>query len=65
MTQPQVIVNDILPFARKNIWWHPYSKKIYNGVRGIVEVLYGTSVKMMLKGWKNVLKIVGRYFTVE
>ncbi len=65
MTQPQVIVNDILPFARKNIWWHPYSKKIYNGVRGIVEALYGTSVQMMLKGWKNVLKIVGRYFTVE
>ena len=65
MTQPQVMVNDILPFARKNIWWQPYSKKIYNGVRGIVEALYGTSVQMMLKGWKNVLKIVGRYFTVE
>jgi len=65
MTQPQVIVNDILPFARKNIWWHPYSKKVYDGLKGIVEALYGTNMKMIMTGWKNLLKIVGRYFTVE
>ena len=65
MTQPQVIVNDILPFARKNIWWHPYSKKVYDGLKGIIQALYGTNIKMMMTGWKNLLKIVHRYFTVE
>lgn len=65
MTQPKVIVNDILPFARKNIWWHPYSKKVYEGLKGIIQALYGTKLKIKLKGWKILLKIVKRYFTVE
>jgi len=65
MTQPQVIVNDILPFARKNIWWHPYSKKVYDGLKGILQALYGTNMNMMMTGWRNLLKIVHRYFTVE
>jgi len=28
MTQPRVVVNDVLPFVKQNMWWHPHGKKI-------------------------------------
>ncbi len=62
MTQPQVIVNDILPFARKNFWWHPFSKKIYDGIKGVAYILYGTSIKQKLHGMADLLKAFPRTF---
>lgn len=50
MTQPMVIVNDILPFARKQFWWHPHSHAIYGGVRGVVNFLYGKTLVYRIKG---------------
>ena len=63
MTQPQLLVNDILPFVKKNMWWHPYSKNIYDGLRGAIHLLYGKSLKARLAGIGPLLKIVPRYFT--
>jgi succinate-semialdehyde dehydrogenase/glutarate-semialdehyde dehydrogenase len=63
MTQPQVIVKDYLPFVKKNMWWHPYSKSIYDGLRGAINILYGKSLKDRLAGVGPLLKIVPRYFT--
>lgn len=62
MTQPQVIVNDIMPFARKNIWWPPYSPKIYRGLNGLVDFLYGRGFMKRIVGIWQVLKIFPRYF---
>ncbi len=64
-TQPQVIVNDILPFARQNMWWFPHGKKIYQGLSGAIRLLYGTSVSLRVKGMLDLLKIVPRYFTTR
>jgi succinate-semialdehyde dehydrogenase/glutarate-semialdehyde dehydrogenase len=63
MSQPQVIVNDVMPFARKNMWWPPYSRKIYQGLSGLVSFLYGKGLKNRLVGMARVLKIFPRYFT--
>jgi hypothetical protein len=41
MVRLQVVVDDILPLARKNIWWHPYSEKVYRGLLGLIELLHG------------------------
>jgi hypothetical protein len=62
MTQPQVIVNDILPFAKKNLWWLPYSKKVYDGLVGLLNFLYGQNFRRRISGLGKLLKIVGRYF---
>ncbi len=32
MTQPRVIIDDILPGVRKNMWWYPHGKEIYDGL---------------------------------
>ncbi|MBN1497126.1 MAG: aldehyde dehydrogenase family protein [Spirochaetes bacterium] len=50
MTQPMVIVNDVMPFARKQFWWHPHSHAVYAGIRGVVYLLYGKNLLYRVKG---------------
>jgi len=63
MTQPQVIVHDILPFARRSMWWYPHGKGLYRGLLGALEFLYGKSIPRQLGGLAKLLTIVPRYFT--
>jgi succinate-semialdehyde dehydrogenase/glutarate-semialdehyde dehydrogenase len=63
MTQPQVIVNDIMPFVKKNMWWQPYSQKLYQGLSGLVTFLYGKGCWQRLVGLLRTLRIFPRYFT--
>jgi acyl-CoA reductase-like NAD-dependent aldehyde dehydrogenase len=65
MTQPMVIVNDLLPFQKKGLWWHPYSKKLYEGLKGISELLYRKNLVEKLFGLIKLLKIFPRIFTKE
>jgi acyl-CoA reductase-like NAD-dependent aldehyde dehydrogenase len=65
MSQPQVIVHDILPLARQNIWWHPYGKEIFQGISGAIKFLYGKSMFLRAKGLWHMLKIVPRYFSTK
>ncbi|MCG6981595.1 MAG: aldehyde dehydrogenase family protein, partial [Deltaproteobacteria bacterium] len=65
MTQPQVIVHDILPFARQNIWWHPHSAKIFQGLEGAMKCLYGKSIFQRAGGLYHLLKILPRYFSTR
>ncbi len=62
MTQPQVLVNEILPFARKNFWWHPVSKNIYDGIKGVAQVLYAKKIIDRIVGAKNLMKVFFRTF---
>lgn len=41
MTQPHTVVNDIMPGVQKNMWWFPYSEKVYEGLKGVLNFLYG------------------------
>lgn len=44
MTQPQVIVDDILstmPLARRNFWWQPFEKMQYDGMKGLIDLFHG------------------------
>jgi len=59
-TQPQMIITDILPLIHKNMWWHPYSKKLYAGLRGLMELLYGHGIVTRVKGLGKMIKIVPR-----
>jgi succinate-semialdehyde dehydrogenase/glutarate-semialdehyde dehydrogenase len=65
MTQAQVIVHDMLPFARQNIWWYPHSRKVYQGISGCIQFLYAKSPVQRFKGLWHLLKIVPRYFTTR
>jgi succinate-semialdehyde dehydrogenase/glutarate-semialdehyde dehydrogenase len=41
MLKQQVVVDDILPGVRRNIFWHPYSDKVYAGLRALTDLLAG------------------------
>jgi succinate-semialdehyde dehydrogenase/glutarate-semialdehyde dehydrogenase len=62
MTQPMVIVNDILPFQKKSLWWHPFNKKLYDGLKGMPMLLYGKKFSLRLNGLIRLLKIFPRMF---
>ena len=62
MTRTKVVVDDVLPFAAKSIWWHPYSKKLYDGLRALVDFLYGTTLARRIKAAPRVIGVFFRYW---
>ncbi|MDR3237754.1 MAG: aldehyde dehydrogenase family protein [Spirochaetia bacterium] len=57
MTQSQVIINDIMPLAKRDFWWHPNSKRVYDGLRGALLFFYGKGIGRRLGGLKALLKV--------
>jgi succinate-semialdehyde dehydrogenase/glutarate-semialdehyde dehydrogenase len=45
MLRHKVIINDILPGARREPWWQPYSPKIYRGLIALSNLLAGSLFK--------------------
>ncbi|MDY0376694.1 MAG: aldehyde dehydrogenase family protein [Desulfobacterium sp.] len=63
MTYPQVIVHDFFtPVVRKNLWWHPFSKSVYDGIKGAAQLFYGTNIRRRLKGGMGLMAILPRMF---
>jgi succinate-semialdehyde dehydrogenase/glutarate-semialdehyde dehydrogenase len=62
MCKTKVVVDDILPGAKRNIWWQPYSEAVYGGLTAITELLAGPGLGRRLKAIPGVLKIVLRYW---
>ncbi len=62
MTQPQVIVKDTMPLVRKNFWWHPFSREVYEGTKGVAYFLYGNGLLQRVKGLIALLKVFPRTF---
>ncbi|NOY22144.1 MAG: aldehyde dehydrogenase family protein [Acidobacteria bacterium] len=62
MTQPQTIVDDWLPGVKKNLWWHPYSAKVFDGLKGLTVGLYGRGAGKRLSGILKMLRALPRMF---
>ena len=58
MTQVQCIVHDLMPGVRKNFWWHPHGPEIYEGVRGLIDLLFG---RRLLRRLGGALKTLGAF----
>jgi succinate-semialdehyde dehydrogenase/glutarate-semialdehyde dehydrogenase len=65
MSQPQVIVQDLLHFAARNPWWHPYSQKTYDGIKGMMHTLFSRRAGVKLAGIRSFLKILPRMFSAD
>jgi succinate-semialdehyde dehydrogenase/glutarate-semialdehyde dehydrogenase len=59
MLQSQVIIKDILPGAKKNLWWHPYSRQVFEGLLAILHVV---GVRGMVKKMKALMGLTGFFF---
>ena len=60
MTQPQVIINDLLGWLPRNLWWHPYSKELYDGIRAMLIGLQGKGIATRLSALRHTTKILTR-----
>jgi acyl-CoA reductase-like NAD-dependent aldehyde dehydrogenase len=62
MLQTRVVVDDILPGAKKDVWWQPNSEKVYRGLRSIIELVAGAGLAARIKGAFGVLRFFPRYW---
>jgi succinate-semialdehyde dehydrogenase/glutarate-semialdehyde dehydrogenase len=62
MTQSRCVVDDILPFVQKDMWWHPHNKKVYEGLRGALEFLYSKNIGKRMTGGLRLVKVFLRTF---
>lgn len=62
MTQPRCVVDDILPGVKKNMWWYPHSKDVYEGLRGGIELLYSKAIPVKFDGAIKLVKTFFRTF---
>ncbi len=58
MVRTKVVVNDTLPAAKRNLWWHPYSEKVYQGMEAILSLVGSFRLSAIPK----VLKIFFTYW---
>jgi succinate-semialdehyde dehydrogenase/glutarate-semialdehyde dehydrogenase len=60
MTQVQCIVHDRLGWTRRNLWWPPYGPVVYDGLRGLLDMLYGKTLGGRLAGLRKFVRLLPR-----
>ena len=56
MLKAKVVIDDVLPGARREPWWQPYSQKIYHGLSALGDLLGGPGLGKRLKAFPSVVK---------
>jgi succinate-semialdehyde dehydrogenase/glutarate-semialdehyde dehydrogenase len=62
MTQPRVVIKDILPFLKKNMWWYPHNRSVYDGLKGGLYFLYSKNLVKRITGGVKLVKTFMRSF---
>lgn len=62
MTQPQVVTTELLHFAKRNLFWHPYDQKLYDGLKGALHFLHGREFADRLRGFFHFIQLLPRMF---
>lgn len=62
MTHPQVVTTELLHFAKRNLFWHPYDANLYDGLKGALRVLHGRAWGERLSGFFDFVKLLPRMF---
>jgi succinate-semialdehyde dehydrogenase/glutarate-semialdehyde dehydrogenase len=65
MTQPRTVIDDILPGVKKQLWWFPYSRDVYEGLKGGLHFLYGKGLAIRITGMYKLTKTFLRTFSVK
>ena len=57
MTQPQCLVDDWLRGVKRNLWSHPHGPVYYRGLKGMLTLLYGRTLKSRIVGLWRMLRL--------
>jgi len=60
MTQPQCVVDDLLPGVKKDLWWYPHGPDLYAGLKGALDFLYARRPSQRLAGLRRLAKVFPR-----
>ena len=63
MTQSICVVQDYLIGAKRNMWWFPHEKSVYDGILGMIQFLFSKNLKKRLTGGLKLTKTFLRTFT--
>jgi succinate-semialdehyde dehydrogenase/glutarate-semialdehyde dehydrogenase len=63
MTQPRVIISDMMHSMPRNMWWHPHNQRVYTGLKAALDVLYGRGLFKRVASVFRVVKLFMRSFT--
>jgi succinate-semialdehyde dehydrogenase/glutarate-semialdehyde dehydrogenase len=55
VTQPKVVVEDLLSRAPRNFWWLPYDEGLEQGITGGIDALFSPSVFKRIRGGLRLL----------
>ncbi|MDR2312936.1 MAG: aldehyde dehydrogenase family protein [Spirochaetaceae bacterium] len=61
MVKARVIVDDILPGVKRDIFWYPYSEEVFTGIRAIVDMVSGKAGQR-IAAIPRVLRVFFRYW---
>jgi succinate-semialdehyde dehydrogenase/glutarate-semialdehyde dehydrogenase len=64
MLKTQVVVDDILPGVKRDLFWQPYSEKVFSGVKAIAEFASG-GIGKKIRAIPALLGIFFRYWKAE
>jgi succinate-semialdehyde dehydrogenase/glutarate-semialdehyde dehydrogenase len=62
MTNPRVVVDDILPGVQKNMWWYPHDRSVYEGLKGGMIAMYGNGLGRRIVGLLRLARTFLRSF---
>ena len=63
MTQPKCVVEDRMPGVKRNMWWYPHTSEVQEGMRGVIDALYGDTLTERIGGVVRLLKMFPRTFS--
>jgi acyl-CoA reductase-like NAD-dependent aldehyde dehydrogenase len=57
MTQPKVVIHDILGGVNRSIWWYPHSAEVLKGLHGALQLLTASSLKRKFSGARHLIPL--------
>jgi len=56
------VITEWLPFAKRNLFWHPYDAQLYQGLKGALHLLHGRQLRDRLRGFLSFVALLPRMF---
>jgi succinate-semialdehyde dehydrogenase/glutarate-semialdehyde dehydrogenase len=60
VSQPKVVVDDLLHRAPRNFWWAPYDEGLFRGLLGALDLLFARSLSRRLSGLGRLARAFAR-----
>ena len=62
MSQTRAVVDERLHRAPRNLWWYPHDRKVYDGLRAALDLVFGRGIGARLKALPRAAGLILRMF---